>query len=169
LMCLLARSKPISVMASGAQSVNHLSEIYDGRVPDILDNAFVIVNFENGVRGMLDLCMFAEASKNEQEICVVGDEGKIEALINESIVRIGKRKDGYGTFRDFVISQDEGIVQGFHHGASFLEHQYMQRAILESGSSEVGLTDGLWAVAVGQAAQISIAENRVVKMSEVVV
>ncbi len=169
LMCLLARSKPISVMASGAQSVNHLSEIYDGRVPDILDNAFVIVNFENGVRGMLDLCMFAEASKNEQEICVVGDEGKIEAMINESIVRIGKRKDGYGTFRDLAVSRDEGVVQGFHHGASFLEHQYMQRAIREKKASEVGLAEGMWSVAIGQAAQTSIAESRVVLMNEVII
>lgn len=29
---------------------------------DILDNAFVIVEFENGSRALLDLCMFAETS-----------------------------------------------------------------------------------------------------------
>jgi hypothetical protein len=46
-------------------------------VPDILDNAYVIVEYENGCRGMLDLCMFAEGSRNEQEICVVGDSGKV--------------------------------------------------------------------------------------------
>lgn len=47
------------------------------QVPDILDNAYVIVEFENGSRGMLDLCMFAEGSRNEQEIAVVGDTGKV--------------------------------------------------------------------------------------------
>lgn len=47
------------------------------KVPDIIDNAYVIVEFENGSRGMLDLCMFAEGSKNEQEISVVGDVGKV--------------------------------------------------------------------------------------------
>ncbi len=46
-------------------------------MPDILDNAYVIVEYENGARGMLDLCMFAEGSRNEQEICVVGDRGKV--------------------------------------------------------------------------------------------
>jgi hypothetical protein len=35
------------------------------------------VDYENGARGMLDLCMFAEGSRNEQEICVVGDRGKV--------------------------------------------------------------------------------------------
>lgn len=46
-------------------------------MPDIIDNAYVIVEFDNGSRGMLDLCMFAEGSKNEQEISVVGDVGKV--------------------------------------------------------------------------------------------
>lgn len=35
------------------------------------------MEFDNGSRGMLDLCMFAEGSKNEQEISVVGDIGKV--------------------------------------------------------------------------------------------
>jgi len=48
------------------------------QVPDIIDNAYVIVEFDNGSRGMLDLCMFAEGSKNEQEISVVGDIGKVK-------------------------------------------------------------------------------------------
>lgn len=51
------------------------------QVPDIIDNAFVIIEFENGTRGMLDLCMFAEGSKNEQEISVVGDIGKVILMI----------------------------------------------------------------------------------------
>lgn len=37
----------------------------------------MIIEFDNGSRGMLDLCMFAEGSKNEQEISVVGDIGKV--------------------------------------------------------------------------------------------
>lgn len=52
--------------------------IYFWQVPDIIDNAYVIVEFDNGSRGMLDLCMFAEGSKNEQEISVVGDIGKVK-------------------------------------------------------------------------------------------
>ncbi|XP_020599537.1 uncharacterized protein LOC110038945, partial [Phalaenopsis equestris] len=76
LMRLFAAANPVSVMASGSIDVNHKDEIYDGKVPDMIDNAYVIVEFNNGSRGMLDLCMFAEGSKNEQEISVVGDTGK---------------------------------------------------------------------------------------------
>jgi predicted dehydrogenase len=42
----------------------------------------------------------------------------------------------------------------------------MQRAIREGTESEVTLQDGLRAVAVGQAAHLSIAENRPVDISE---
>jgi predicted dehydrogenase len=167
LMCLLAKSAPVSVMASGSQDVNHLAESYGGRTPDILDNAYVIVNFENGIRAMLDLCMFAEASKNEQEICVVGDKGKIEAMITESVVRIGKRKNGYGTYQDFSIELEKDVVQGFHHGASFVEHRQMQTAIRTGQKADIGLREGLISVAIGQAAHMSIDEGRLVLISEV--
>ncbi|KAI3790338.1 hypothetical protein L2E82_03303 [Cichorium intybus] len=60
----------IRVMASGAIDVNHKDEVYDGKVPNIIDNAYVIGEFDNGARGMLDLCMFAEGSKTQQEISV---------------------------------------------------------------------------------------------------
>lgn len=49
-------------------------------MPDIIDNAYVIIEFDNGCRGMLDLCMFAEGSKNEQEISVTGDIGKVSSF-----------------------------------------------------------------------------------------
>ena len=89
LMNLVVGTRPRRVMASGGQAVNHLDESYDGEVPDIIDNAYVVVEYAGGVRAMLDLCMFAEASRNEQELCVVGDEGKVEALVSEGILRVG--------------------------------------------------------------------------------
>ena len=70
LMNLVIGRRPVRVMASGGQAVNHLDETYDGERPDILDHAYVVVEYDGGVRAVLDLCMFAEASKNEQELCV---------------------------------------------------------------------------------------------------
>jgi len=77
LMRLILKSNPTRVMASGGQDV-----CYKRCEPasDILDNAYVIVDFENGSRAMLDLCMFAEASYNQEEISVVGNKGKAEAF-----------------------------------------------------------------------------------------
>jgi myo-inositol 2-dehydrogenase/D-chiro-inositol 1-dehydrogenase len=66
LMNLIADSDPVRVFASGGQAVNHLDERYDGETPDILDHAFVTVEYANGIRAMLDLCMFAEATHHQE-------------------------------------------------------------------------------------------------------
>ena len=166
-MSLIAHSQPVSVYASGGQDVNHLDEIYDGLRSDILDNAYVVVNFANGVRGTLDLSMFAEGSQNEQEICVVGDKAKIEAMMPDSVVRIGTRKGGRDGVVEIQVTQPDGVVPGFHGGASFLEHCAMQDAIRKGQKAGVSLKDGLISVAVGQAAHISIAEKRIVDLSEI--
>lgn len=167
LMNLLIGRRPLRVMASGAQDVNHLDEIYDGEVPDILDNAFVIVDYEGGARAMLDLCMFAEASRNEQEISVVGSEGKVEALVTEGIVRIGRRSDGWGNVRTDTIVDSQVRHVGMHHGASYLEHVALIEAIRSGLQPEVTLDDGLLSVALGVAAHRSIDEGRIIDLAEI--
>ena len=167
LMRLAADADPVRVMASGSQDVNHLDEVYNGETPDILDNAYVIVEFANGVRGMLDLCMFAEASRNEQEIAVTGDEGKLEALVTESLLRVGRRSDGLHVVDERPITADGVRHVGLHHGASYLEHVDFRAAIVDGRPAAVTLTDGLWSVAMGVAAHRSIDEGRPVMIAEV--
>lgn len=171
LMRLVLQAEPTSVFASGAQDVNHLHETYGGRTPDILDNAFVVVDFDNGARASLDLCMFAEATKNEQEISLVGDLGKAEALVTQGLVRLGLRADGWFqtneqpvTVADLPASVQQ---QGAHHGSSWREHVAMQQAIRNNTTSEVTLHDGLMSVAMGEAAHRSIAAHRPIAMSEI--
>jgi predicted dehydrogenase len=81
LMRLVAGCNPVRIMASGGQAVNHLDEVYDGQRSDIWDHAYVIVDFESGLRAMLELCMFAEGSRYQEEISAVGPKGKIECLV----------------------------------------------------------------------------------------
>ena len=50
---LFARAKPASVYAVGSQAVNFTDFTYKGKKSDILDNAFVTVVYENGVRCLL--------------------------------------------------------------------------------------------------------------------
>ena len=54
LMDLIIGSTPEKVYASGGQNVNFLGEKYDGVPADMLDNAFVILDYKNGIRAMLD-------------------------------------------------------------------------------------------------------------------
>jgi myo-inositol 2-dehydrogenase / D-chiro-inositol 1-dehydrogenase len=81
LMRLVLQDDPISLFASGGQNVNHLAETYAGRTPDILDNAYVVLNFPHGRRALLELCMFAEGSRYQEELCVVGPKGKIDCKV----------------------------------------------------------------------------------------
>ena len=166
LMNLVIGTTPVRVIASGSQDVNHLDERYDGERPDILDNAYVIVEYADGVRAMLDLCMFAEASRNEQEISVIGTVGKAEALVTDGVLRVGLRTGGIGSYTESAITSPDIHHQGLHHGASYLEHVAFADAIRSQQSAAVTLTDGLWSVAIGQAAHQSIELGRWVELSE---
>jgi len=173
LMRLIAKSKPISVYASGAQDVNHLDEDYDGKKPDIIDNAYVIVNFENGARSLLELCMFAENSDMQEELVATGNKGKIETSVpsNESgkissNLRIGMRD---GETKLETIEVDKKILEaGHHHGSTYYEHLAFLNAIKNNSNPEVSLNDGLIAVAVGEAAEKSIKLKRLVKLEEII-
>lgn len=161
----VVQAEPVRVYASGGQDVNHLDERYGGATPDILDNAFVVVDFANGVRAMHDLCMFAEGSRNQEEMSAVGDTGKIECLIPEGNVVIGKRKPK-SVETVHVAVREEVLKAGFHHGASYYQHLAFQRAVREGTAPQVSAEDGLKAVAMGLAAHRSIEERRPVLMSE---
>ena len=62
LMRHIVGAEPVRVFCSGAMDVNHQDERYDGKKPDIIDNSFTTVDFSNGVRALLDLCMFADGA-----------------------------------------------------------------------------------------------------------
>ncbi len=165
LMRHVLEAEPVSVFASGGMDVNHLDEVYDGEKPDILDNAFVVVDFNNGARGMLDLCMFAEGSRNSQELAATGDRGKVECLMPEGTLVIGKRRPR--SVEAVTVPVPEEILKaGFHHGATYYELLHFQRALREGTPARVAAWDGLRSVAMGLAAQRSIEEGRPVLMSE---
>jgi myo-inositol 2-dehydrogenase/D-chiro-inositol 1-dehydrogenase len=167
LMCHITEQRPVRVLASGGQDVNHLSESYDGEIPDILDNAFVIVDHEGGARSMLDLCMFAEASQHQEELSVVGPLGKVEAFLPDATLRIGQRAGGRLGVESTEVQDPRVAYEGFHHGASYLEHMDLLAAIRSGTGAGVGLTEGLWSVAMGVGAQRAIAEHRAVTMEEI--
>ena len=179
LMDLILQERPTRVFASGGQRVNHLDESYGGRRPDILDSAYVIVEYPSGARAMLDLCMFAENSMDNEHIVVVGDEGKLESLLPSLTLRHSRRADWgrreawgqpSGTGRGVSVRRvwDTGIrYAGHHFGASYIEHQKFAAAIREGRPAEIGLEEGLRSVATGMAAHRSIDLGRVVEMNEV--
>jgi predicted dehydrogenase len=168
LMRLILQDEPIRVMASAGQSVNHLDESYDGKVPDIWDNGYVIVDFAKGSRAMLELCMFAEGARYQEEISAVGPKGKIEALV-PGPGRFWPKLLGEPPVPQLIISPrmpkgpfvseipvDPALLEaGDHNGSTFYQHQRFNAVVRGEGAVEVTLADGAKAIRMGLAAQES--------------
>lgn len=169
LMRLVVQSEPVRVYCSGAMDVNHLDESYGGRRPDIIDNSFTTVDFANGVRAMLDLSMFADGAEHQEEMSATGDRARLDVLIPPGELVFSPRV-GFGAPRQVerrtVEVDPEAMAAGSHHGATYYQHAAFARAVRGAGPVEVTADDGLRAVAMGAAAEISAREGRAVDMRE---
>ena len=164
------------VVASAGMDVNHLDERYDGKTPDIIDNAFVTVDFANGTRGMLDLCMFAEASRWQEVVSVTGDEARIDARIPGPVGLSGdgKERDSEVTISTRAtrvvetekVHVDKAILRaGDHYGSCYFQHlRFLEMVRTGTGEPEVSLEDGLWSVIVGEAAEQSARTGQAIEL-----
>ena len=176
LMRLVLNSDPVRVYASGGMDVNHLDERYGGETPDILDNAFVIVDFASGARGMLDLCMFAEGSHWQEVISVTGPAARVDACVpgparfapdgeeRTARVVVADRASQRETVEDVPV--DPTLLRaGDHHGSTFFQHQrFLEFVRSGRGTAEVTAEDGLWSVIVGAAAEQSARTGQAVDL-----
>lgn len=178
LMRLVAQSDPVRIMASGGQAVNHLDERYDGQVPDIWDHAYVIVDFASGLRAMLELCMFAEGARYQEEISAIGPTGKIECLV-PGPGRFWPAHLGPAPVPQVIVSARDPkgprtldipvdpvlLAAGDHNGSTYYQHRGFADTVMGRRTPEVTLRDGWWAVAMGMAAQQSAATGQAVELS----
>lgn len=177
LMRLLTRSEPTRIYASASTAHNHLDEQYAEGIPDILDNAYVIVDFESGQRAMLELCMFAEGARYQEEISVVGPKAKVECFVpgpgrfwpahlgdppTPLLVLSPRAPKGP---LELEVPVDAALLDaGDHNGSTFYQHQKFQKFATHQGKPEVSLHDGLAAVCMGLAAQESARTGHAIDM-----
>ena len=175
LMRLILKAEPVRVMASAGQALNHKDERYDGQVPDIWDHGYVIVDFDSGAKAMLELCMFAEGARYQEEISAVGPKGKIEAFV-PGPGRFWPKLLGDPPVPQLIISPrapkgpfvseipvDPTLLEaGDHNGSTFYQHQRFNAVVRGEGEVEVTLDDGAKAIAIGIAAQQSAATGQAV-------
>ncbi|SMX38800.1 1,5-anhydro-D-fructose reductase [Maliponia aquimaris] len=177
LMRLILRDEPVRVMASAGQAVNHKDEVFDGKAPDIWDNGYVIVDFARGTRAMLELCMFAEGARYQEEISAIGPRGKIEALV-PGPGRFWPAHLGDAPVPQVIVSPrvPKGprlvevpvdptlLAAGDHNGSTFYQHERFNAVVRGEGRPEVTLEDGIAAVRMGLAAQQSAATGQAVAL-----
>lgn len=170
LMRHILKAEPVRVFCSGGIDVNHADERIEGRRPDIIDNSYTVVDFDNGARAMLDLCMFADGAEHQEEISVTGDRARIDLMVPPGDIIFSPRV-GYGNakqaVREHVSVDAAALAAGEHFGATYYQHLAFERAVRGEGPVEVTAEDGLHAVAMGLAAEISAREKRAVDMDEI--
>jgi myo-inositol 2-dehydrogenase / D-chiro-inositol 1-dehydrogenase len=179
LMRLIMKANPVRLFASGSMNHNHSGETYAGRAPDILDNAYVVLDFPDRRRAMLELCMFAEASEYQEEIIAVSPLGKItcrvpgpsrfwpQAIMGpqptaELVIehRDPRRREHQDIAVDSVLLQ-----AGDHNGSTFYQHEKFLAVVRGTGTVEVTLADGINAALIGLAAEHSAATGTTVDLT----
>lgn len=180
LMRLLTQDEAIRVYASTGQDNNHLDETYDGETPDIIDNAYVIIDFKKGCRAMLDLNMFSEGSRYQEEVCAIGPKAKLECFVpgpgrfwpvetmgpapTPKLVLSGRNPP---TCAESEVLVDENILSaGDHNGSTFYQHQGFYNAVSNGAAVEVSVDDGLRAVVIGLAAQHSAKTGKAMRITD---
>jgi predicted dehydrogenase len=170
LMRLIVGDEPVRIFCSGGADVNHREERYDGEVPDIIDNSFTTVEFAGGARAMLDLCMFAEGSEEQEMLVAIGDTAKLEVGIPSGVITRSPRQPWPGPkqiSREVVEVDAAVLAAGHHHGATYYQLLAFLEAAAGRGRVAVSAEDGMAAVAMGLAAERSAAEHRSVEMAEI--
>ncbi len=180
LMRLLMQGEVKRVYASTGQDCNHLEERYEGEAPDIIDNAFVVVDFENGQRACLDLNMFAEGSRYQEEICAIGPQAKLECFVpgpgrfwpTETLGAapipkvVLSPRDPKGPIESDIPVDPALLDAGDHNGSTFYQHLGFFKAITENAPVDVTVEDGLKAVVIGLAAQHSAQTGQAVTITD---
>lgn len=170
LINLFAQSRPKSVFASGSMAVNFREFENEHGKSDILDNAAVVIEYENGVRGSFSLVMFVPMFYEEVVLC--GDVGRLRAFENLDFLPGETLKSGIEIFggethtsRMSTPCYPRAIEESGHNGATFFEHVHFVDSI-DAGKSE-GPTamDAFWSVIVGVAAETSAATGAVVEVA----
>jgi len=179
LMRHMTRSEPVRIYASASAAHNHLDEQYPEGTPDILDNAYVIVDFASGQRAMLELCMFAEGARYQEEISVVGPKAKAECFV-PGPGRFWPDHLGAAPVPKVVISPRDpkgpreldvpvdpvALAAGDHNGSTFYQHQRFHAVVRGQGAVDVSLRDGLSAVLMGLAAQESARTGQAIDLTK---
>lgn len=171
LMNLFAQSRPTKIYATGSMAVNFRTFEYNGRKSDILDNAIVSIDYENGVRAGFTLCMFSPQFYEELMLC--GDEGHLRTYESIDFLPGPKQK----TYLEIKVGEKSTsrisqpcyptyIEQSGHGGATFFEHKYFIDEIEGSKRSVATAEEGFWSIVVGYAAQKSIELGGPIKINE---
>lgn len=127
LMNWWVQSRPKLVCAFGSNAVER---VIDGE-HQVLDHATVSFEYENGVRGTLQLCLFAPEQQGEElEMGVIGEKGLLQTRLSCLEILIWKRGGSNKEPVVHSVAAKRGEGWGGHLGFAEI-HEAFRMAILE--------------------------------------
>ena len=166
-----AQSVPVSVSAAGGSAVNFLDFEYEGRRSDIVDNAMVIVTYQNGILASFNLCMFAPLFHEEVVLC--GAEGRLTASERWDFLPQPRprmhleilRGDG-GPSRISQPCYPVFLEESGHNGSTYFEHRDFINQMQGLETSAASARDGFWSIVVAVAAEEAVRSGELVRIDE---
>lgn len=171
LLNLFAQARPERVFGTGSQAVAFTEFVYEGEKSDILDNAFVTVEYANGVQASFNLCMFAPVYY--EELILVGDEGRLKAYDEMPLYPSEQPKN----YLEVSLGVDKPsrfstpcyptmISESGHSGATYYEHINLIDNIEGKPTRTATVEEGFWSVVVGAAAEESVKTGQPVLVND---
>lgn len=176
----------VSKVHRGLLSDHYGYKATDDKACPIIDSAYVLLDFEPdapntnasrpSVLGCLELCMFAEGSRHQEEIIVTGMRGRLEAYLPENKVFLYERPTTLWTDKSKPPPQDSfkeevydcsdlrqvydfvdelpQMHAGYHYCSTAIEWKYLIDAMNDAAEGKefvpkVSLEDGIKAVEMG--------------------
>ncbi len=168
---LFAQAKPQAVYSTGSMAVNFLNFEYQDEKADMIDNAFVTIIYENGIRANFNLCMFAPMFYEEIILC--GDEGHLKAFENEDFLPASKAKTHLEVrcgekmpSRITTPSYPTLIEESGHNGSTYIEHVHFIDNIEGAQTNTSQAEEGFWSIVVGVAAEESLKTGKIVQIHD---
>lgn len=155
-------ANPAAVMAMGGSNV-----IY-GDI-GLLDNAVMIVEYDNGAKGTIGMSLFSAGSDGNTDFYIAGEKG---VLRHENDPRVGSSGrvvvvPNTGTDKPLIYEVKQQFSDMGHGGTEYGALRAFYEYVTENKPPLTGINEGLLSVAMAIAAQMSIAEKRLVKINEV--
>ncbi|MBO7327422.1 MAG: Gfo/Idh/MocA family oxidoreductase [Lentisphaeria bacterium] len=125
---------------------------------DVHDNGIAMVEYANGIKVSHMECFIG--CKNDRVYTVVGDKAIAEVSLSDRTIKVTCRWSGE------TVTYSIPAVSGGHGGADPSLVDTFCKVIRGEAQPNSTAIHGLWASAIGQAAEISRREHRMVDMSE---
>ncbi|MDA8228223.1 MAG: Gfo/Idh/MocA family oxidoreductase [Desulfitobacterium hafniense] len=145
-------SNPVKVSAFGGNEVIYKEQ-------EVIDNGWAIVEYENGARASLGVCMFRHFGFDLQ-MGVMGELGTLEGHVPDLYLEL-KTARMQATYKF-----DNYFAKGFEHGGEVEQHLSFVESIRTGKPTSAGIEAARWSHLIALAAEKSVKTGQTINLRE---